>query len=102
MNVRATQYDVRMIETFEHAREAVAREMQPLIGDGAILRVSSIGAEDSDAFLVYWGVEYPPMRSISAPLPGATTLVDRLTGFVSITSTEAERERIERMSPVRA
>lgn len=102
MNVRTTGYDVRMIETFEQAREAVAREMQPLIGDGVILRVSSQGLVDGDAYLVTWGVEYPPLRGISTPLPGAATFVDKMTGFVSITSFTAEIERITRMTGVTA
>lgn len=100
MRVGGTRYDVRMIETFEEARAAVHREMSPLIGAHDILRVSTEGREDADAFAVEWGVEQPPFRSIGSPLPGALTLVDKMTGFVQITARAAEQDRYAAMQRV--
>lgn len=86
-----------MIRTFDEAIEAVRAEVAPLIGRDAELVVSGIGFEDACGYLVNWGVETPPMRSIDAPLPGAATFVDRRTGAVQITARAAEMDRIDAM-----
>lgn len=105
MNVRAARYDVRMIETFEQACDAVRHEMSLLVDDPDSLHIFSEGLEDVDGWLVQWGViEHiiDGVNVIVSPLPRAATFVDRLTGFVSLTSAEAERERIAAMSRVSA
>lgn len=105
MNVRAARYDVRMIETFDQAREAVHREMSLLVDDPSALAVAVVGQEDEHGWLIQWGViehVIDGVNVIESPLPRAATFVDRLTGFVSLTSAEAERERIAAMSRVSA
>lgn len=105
MNVRAARYDVRMIETFDEARAAVHQEMSLLVDDPATLVIATHGLEDAHGWMIQWGVTKFSMLGrldVDEPLPRAATFVDRLTGFVSLTSAEAERERIEQMSPVRA
>ncbi|AWN03191.1 hypothetical protein PBI_APPA_9 [Microbacterium phage Appa] len=105
MRVGSTRYDVRMIETFEQARDAVHREMSLLVDDPATLVVARHGFEDEHGWMIQWGVTkvgYSGRVAVDEPLPRAATFVDRLTGFVSLTSADAERERIDSMSRVTA
>ncbi|QCQ57543.1 hypothetical protein SEA_WARREN_10 [Microbacterium phage Warren] len=105
MRVGGTRYDVRMIETFEQARDAVHHEMSLLIDDPATLVVARHGFEDEHGWMIQWGVTtvgHSGRVAVDEPLPRAATFVDRLTGFVSLTSAEAERERIAAMSRVSA
>lgn len=93
-----------MIETFEEARAAVHREMSLLVDDPDSLCIFDIGLADTDGWLVQWGVASileDGRMHYAPPLPKAATFVDRLTGFVSLTSLEAEFDRITNMQPVR-
>lgn len=105
MRVGGARYDVRMIETYAEARDAVEREMQPLVDQSRTLSVSDFGLEDEHGWLVPWGVcvrvDDAGRAHFEPPLPGAATFVDRLTGFVSLTSFDAEMSRIQSMQPVR-
>ena len=98
-------YNARMIETYDEARAAVERELAPLWGDTrGTFYVAPEGYEDATSFFVPWGarewlVDGDPSYVL---LNGAATFVDKVTGFVEMTTAASEMPRIQAMSPVPA
>jgi hypothetical protein len=91
-----------VIETYEEAVEVVRREIAPLWGDTqGTFFVSPNGFEDETSFYVPWGarewlVDNDPQFLL---LNNAATFVDKITGFVELTTASVEMSRIEAMSP---
>jgi hypothetical protein len=92
-----------MIETYADAMGVVRAEIAPLWGDTrGTFYVSPDGYEDATSYFVPWGarewlVDHDPSYIL---LNGSATFVDKITGFVEVTTYIAEIDRIEAMEAV--
>lgn len=98
-------YNARMIETYDEAREAVTREIAPLWGDTrGTLYVAPSGFEDRLGYFVPWGAREWMVDGDEnfILLNNAATFVDKVTGFVEITTLSTVLDRVDAMSPISA
>lgn len=94
-----------MIETYADAMSVVRAEIAPLWGDTrGTFYVSPNGYEDATSYFVPWGArEYLVDGDRSfVLLNGSATFVDKITGFVEVTTYIAELDRIDAMKEITA